>query len=305
MRAIATFLTALATFGGPVRAQHQHHGAPDRTDSTVLAQQVTAVRNATERYRDFEAAKKAGYKRFGVDGPLMGEHWYHPGLVKGQLDLERPATLQYAVINGKRELVGVAYNVYQRPDEPLPEGFAGRSDHWHVHDVTKLARALVNDRPVLRRVVNRRIARGKVGAGDGRTQLVMVHAWIWSDNPDGMFAQQHRVLPYLRAGLPAEWAQHGDLDAAWGTALLRDGCKFELERLDRLAQLTDGQERAIRNECSRATERVQAATGTSAHAFNETAASAWRAVGAVRDRLLTPAQKRRLEAVVEPMHPAH
>ncbi|MGH7461104.1 MAG: hypothetical protein ACREMA_08755 [Longimicrobiales bacterium] len=109
-------------------------------------------------------AVAAGYRRFGNEGPLMGEHWYHPELVRKPLDLEHPATLQYATINGRRTLVGVAYNVYQRPGEPLPEGFAGSNDHWHVHDVPKLACALVTDRPLLRRLIERRAAQGKIGA---------------------------------------------------------------------------------------------------------------------------------------------
>ena len=271
---------------------------------TVLTRQLEAVRKATERYRDHQNAVADGYKLFGADGPLMGEHWYRPDLVKRQpLDLEHPATLQYVNINGKRELIGVAFGVYQRPGEPLPEGFAGTQDHWHVHDITKLARTVAADRPLLRRAVERRIADGDLGAGDNRSQLVMVHAWVWSDNPDGMFAQQDRALPYLRVGLPAEWAKKGSLDAAWGVSLLRDGCAHELLRLDRLARLLPEQKQKLNATCAAAETQVRkaAAETRSADALNRAAEVAWRGFADARDRTLTAEQKTRLGSVMEPM----
>jgi hypothetical protein len=293
-------IIGFAAFAAPVAAQHDHHGDHGKTaEPPELAKQIEAVRRSTERYRDHANAVKDGYRLFGVDGPLMGEHWYKPELVKGPLDLTRPATLQYAHINGKRVLVGVAFNVYQRPGEPLPEGFAGSSDHWHVHDVTKMARAFVTDRPFLRWVVDRRASQGKIGAGDHRSQLVMLHAWVWSDNPDGMFAQQHRALPYLRAGLPANWAQTADVDAAWGIALARDGCTFEIGRLEKLAKLTVNQKATLRPACERAAQaaRSAAADATTARALNPAAGNAWREFAALRDRTLTAEQKRQLESV--------
>ena len=302
----AKIILAALLFPAPILAQHAHHGVRSKaepgSDSAVLAAQLTAVRQSTERYLDHAHAVADGYRRFGVDGPLMGEHWYHPDRVKDPLDLRRPATLQYAIIDGKRTLVGVAYNLYQRPHEPLPDGFEGSADHWHVHDLPKLARALVQDRPMLRWVVNRRIEQGKVGADAGRTHLVMVHAWVWSDNPDGMFAQQHRALPYLRAGLPAAWAATGDLDAAWGSALLRGGCDAELDRLHRLARLSREQRMALTGACTSATERVEAArSAQSPENFNFVAAAAWRDFSTLREATLTSEQKRRLGSALEPM----
>jgi len=233
----------------------------------------------------------------------MGEHWYHPDLVKKPLDLSRPATLQYAVIDGARVLVGVAYNLYQRPDEPLPEGFSGSEDHWHVHDIPRLARTLVADRPVLRWIVNRRIDRGKIGAGDNRTQLVMVHAWIWQDNPGGLFAQEHRALPYLRAGLPVEWAANASSEAAFAVSLLRGGCSHEVDRVHRLAKLSAVQRREVTSACDRAaaTVREVAASASLADALNHPAKLAWKAYVDTRERSLTAEQKKRLAAVIEPM----
>ncbi|MGH7472205.1 MAG: hypothetical protein ACRENP_30000, partial [Longimicrobiales bacterium] len=280
------------------------HGAPA---SAELNRQIEAVRQATERYREHGNAVADGYLLFGAEGRLMGEHWYHPDLVRKQLDLTHPATLQYATVDGRRVLVGVAYNVYQRPGEALPDGFAGSDDHWHVHDMPKLARALAEERPFLRWVIDRRAEQGKIGAGDHRSQLVMVHAWVWSDNPDGMFAQQHRALPYVRAGLPAEWAARADAEAAWGVSLLRAGCQHELARLNRLARLSADQQQQLSSACADAAAAVRraAADARSADALNGAARRAWLTFSKQRDGLLTPEQKRRLASVIEPMHATH
>lgn len=301
-------LISAVAFAAPVAGQHEHHGS--QAGSAVeprLAEQIDALRLNTERYRDHATAVQEGYKLFGGEGPLMGEHWYHPDLVRAPLDLSRPATLQYAHIDGKRVLVGVAYNVYQRPGEALPEGFAGETDVWHVHDLPRLARALVADRPLLRWLVKRRIERGKVGAGAGRTQLVMVHAWPWSENPDGMFALQQRALPYLRAGLPAEWAAAGDQNGAWGVSLARDGCTHELRRLDHLARPNSSQKQILRGGCEQAARTVRSAVAaaTDGAVLNQIAAAAWREYLQLRDHTLTTEQKKRLDVVMEPMHPAH
>jgi hypothetical protein len=303
MKRTFAVVSLAVVLAAPVAGQHGHQAAQAPIVDSTLARQLDAVRKATERYRDHGNAVADGYKLFGADGPLMGEHWFRPDLVKQPLDIARPATLQYAVINGKRELIGVAFNVYQRPGETLPEGFAGPADHWHVHDIPKLAEALVSDRPLLRRAVQRRAAAGKLGAGDQRSQLVMLHAWVWSDNPDGMFAQQHRTLPYLRAGLPGEWAENGSMDAAWGVSLLRAGCGRELDRLDRLAKLSGSQREKLNAACAQAAEDVRAAAADakSAGQLNAPAAAAWQTFANVREKTLTAEQKKRLGAVVEPM----
>jgi hypothetical protein len=303
-RWLLTLVTGGLLMAAPVRAQHaghEHSGAPAAT-TPELQRELEQVRQATERYRDHDAAVADGFKLFGAEGPLMGEHWYQPDRVREQLDLTQPSTLQYAWIDGKRELVGVAYTLYRRPTDPMPEGFAGDGDHWHVHDVTKLAQALTADRPVARWIVDRRIRRGRVGAGDGRTHLTMVHAWPWLDNPDGPFAQMHRALPYLRAGLPASFAQTGDEDAAWGVSLLGAGaCEAEIRRLDALAHLSGDQRARLAGACARAAEEVRSANVPEVAAvdLNRVAASAWRAYREVQDATLTGEQRARLAAAVE------
>ena len=298
-------LLALAALPMRAAAQehtHSHHAATPSTatETQALRTQVEAVRAATERYRDHANAVKDGFRLFGQEGPLMGEHWYRRDLVGRPLDLRRPSTLQYANIGGRKVLVGVAYSVYRRPGEPLPEGFAGADDHWHTHDVARLATAATADRPFLRWVVQRRIQRGKVGP-DGRNLLTMVHAWVWLDNPDGTFAQEHRALPYLRAGLPPEWAAMGDSASAEGIALLAPGaCRGDVSRMSRLARLDDGQSRAIVSACEQhaAQLRARIGRGGGAEAANAAAAQAWNGYLLSRGRILRPEQSSRMQAVM-------
>ena len=101
------------------------------------------------------------YKR---DADMLNETAHDLSAAKPSI--EAAQGMAYAMIDGRRQLVGVAYTLYRRPTDPMPEGFAGDSDHWHVHDVTKIAQAVTEDRPFVRWLVNSRIRRGKVGAGD-------------------------------------------------------------------------------------------------------------------------------------------
>ena len=311
-------VAALALMALPALArQHQHHEPPTppagRTSaaSPTLAGQIEEVRQATARYRDHAVARDDGYRVFGSEGALMGEHWYRSDLVRKPLALDQPSTLQYATIANERRLVGVAYTTYRRPTDPMPEGFVGADDHWHVHDVVKLARAISEGRPLLRWLTENRITRGKLGGGDGRTHLTMVHAWIWLENPDGMFANDHPVLPYLRAGLPESWAEKGRLDAARGISLAaRDGCASEIKRINALAQLERAQRRTMAERCDRAAREVRVAIDRperTAAEVNQTSERAWRAFVEAKDTLLTSDQKRRLASIVEhdPSHSDH
>lgn len=300
-------LTAAAGLAcsAPLGAQAYDHAHPPSSSAATaaaspsLSAEVERVRQATARYRDIDVARREGYRLFGGEGALMGEHWYHPDVVKRPLDLARPSTLQYATIGGRKVLVGVAYTCYRRPGEPVPEGFAGADDAWHTHDVTRIARAATAERPLLRGIVDRRIRRGRMGAGEGRTLLTMVHAWVWLENPDGMFAQQHRALPYLRAGLPASHAEGGGEAAALGVSLLApDGCADEVRRTDRLAGLSRAQARDLRRACERHAEAVRASTAAPAATLNATAERAWTGYVAERGRILRPEQAARMQRIM-------
>lgn len=293
MRTLFVVLAA-ALWAVPACAQHEEHAsaALDQEAPAAAAAEIETVRAAVARYEDRAAASADGYRRFGdgAGNPLMGEHWFRRDLVDEPLDLERPSTLIYATIDGEKRLVGVAWTLYQRPGEPLPEGFAGDADHWHVHDVPALAAGLVADRPLLSRIVERRATRGELGAGDGRTELTMLHAWIGLENPAGMFANDNVALPYARTGLPLEWARADNPAAAKGVGLLLPGSCPERDA-------------AVADACDNAAARVgvameNALSGTlEPTAFNAAAAEAWEDYAGVVFTSLTPEQRARLEAL--------
>ncbi len=170
-------------------------------------QLIAAARTASAPYQDRNAAIRAGYRKLGPEIPEMGEHWINPiMIVESRYDPKRPAMLTYATINGKPTLTGVAYALAMRPGEaPPPSGVSG---DWHDHSAS----------------VNDELASGDHTRAAGGSRVVVLHAWVWVDNPAGVFADENWALPYLRLGLqpPAEIDTH----AARAIALRHDGVAY-------------------------------------------------------------------------------
>lgn len=102
----------------------------------------------------------------------MGTHWVNRQRMREGFDLLEPDHLMFSPVNGKQQLVGVAYAFRDQPDVKMPEGFDGDLDRWHDH-------------PFL--------------APRGET-LHMLHVWFM-DSPDGAFAGHNPFLPFWAAGL--------------------------------------------------------------------------------------------------------
>jgi hypothetical protein len=289
-------LFAILLVAAPASAQHEHGVPASGALDPAASRELEAVRATVARYEDHEAAVADGYRRFGRDlGPgnaLMGEHWFLPGGSRDSLGLERPSTLIYASIDGGMRLVGVAWSVFRRPGDPMPEGFTGDADRWHVHHMDRMAAARAMGRPLLERIVERRLERGKLGGGDGRTELTMLHAWTGLENPAGVFVNDNVALPYARLGLPLEWADPGDPAAARGVGLLLpEACEN-----GRMAE-------AASAACAEAAARVRGALEDAESgsldpaAMNAVAAEAWRGYRKAALASLTPEQRERLAAM--------
>lgn len=121
--------------------------------------ELDQVRTATEQYQDMNAAMTAGYAVKATEHIQgMGIHQLKPDLLDDRFEAERPEILLYIEQpEGVMQLVGVEYAVPVDLDNPAsaPEGFTGDTDVW---------------------VINEEIS------------LWTLHAWIWRDNPDGVFA---------------------------------------------------------------------------------------------------------------------
>ena len=151
---------------------------------------VECARAGTERYRDRTVAIVDGYRPIGRDFPSMGEHWIRISLLfDGRFEPSRPEVLNYVVVNGTPELAGVGYAVPLLPGETVPDGPAG-PHAWHDHSRT------IHEETVLPH-------HHRSGQDGGGARLAMLHAWVWTANPDGMFAADNWAIPLRRSGLTA------------------------------------------------------------------------------------------------------
>ncbi len=265
-----------------------------------LQDELRAAHAAALEYQNIREAKRAGWRPFGGEAPLMGRHYSHPDgpdYVSGdRIDFARPSNLVYATIGGKTALVALAYVVRIAPGEPMPAGFSGGGDIWHVHDGERFLAAVRETRPLIGGLADRWFNRNMVEK-DGKTQLAMVHLWL-IPNPKGRFASHNPRLAYLDLGLPPERAD--DMTIARGLALTRrTGCD---EALDAELWLSGAPRRVVRGikaQCRQAADRVRAARSGGLLALEAEAARQYRRVEDAVQISLTPAQQRRMTAFVE------
>jgi hypothetical protein len=283
-----------------------HDGVPhDQGLPKATINQLHALAEAIAPYHDFDVAKREGWKKFGGDEPLMGEHWHHP---KGpdyvgsnaDLDFTRPSNLMYTNIGGKQVLTGVTFNVRLADGEAVPEGFAGKADRWHVHDMLRAIEAALKDRPFLRWLANSWIDATYRDKGDDRGRLAMVHVWLGVENPDGIFADHNRVVPYLKLGLPASHADGASMAAAHGLALATDtGCADTVDGKIWIANVPNKTAKALRSACRAEAAIVQQELRSSPARLNAAAEAAWRRFDAKWQAALTPEQHHRIAQMTE------
>ena len=138
---------------GPISNQSNNIGKLSKP-SSELQKELALARMATAKYHILEVAMDDGYV---VPGPVvqnMGYHYIKPENISDTFDPGKPAILVYSKnpVNGKMRLVAVEYGV---PDTyPKPEGFTGDADVWE-------------DNPDF--------------------GLWLCHAWVWYNNPNGIF----------------------------------------------------------------------------------------------------------------------
>ncbi len=124
---------------------------------------LAIARKATARYQDVLEALKDGYADIGVVLPNMGRHFLKDSLVDARFEVERPEVLVYQEdLGGRFKLVAVEYAVPLPLSATAPEGFPGGADQWFP---------------------------------DQRFNLWTLHAWVFRENPDGIFNPTNRRVP--------------------------------------------------------------------------------------------------------------
>jgi hypothetical protein len=235
---------ALAALIGLLSAPDYERRAECHVDVAAMSpdQFIACGRAGTERYRDHAAAVLDGYRAIGRDFPGMGEHWIRVSLVfDGAFDPARPEILNYIAVNGTRRLLGVAYAVPLLQGETPPRSPAG-PEAWHDHSRT------IEDETVL----PHHHARGSTAT---LARLSMLHAWLWSPNPDGMFAADNWAIPFLRLNL-APGAEVRTA-AAKALALATGGRDYFEMAIDAAARLSPRESHRVRAAMAQAEAAVR------------------------------------------------
>jgi hypothetical protein len=153
---------------GPARPagveQPRHHPAAivARHDSLPV-EQLALAKRATARYRDVQQAIADGYADINVVIPNMGRHFLKQALMDSTFDVEHPELLVYSPDSaGKLQLVAVEYAVPTKLSANAPEGFKGSADQWFINQ---------------------------------QFDIWTLHAWVWKDNPAGIFYPTNPNVP--------------------------------------------------------------------------------------------------------------
>ena len=169
MKPTATLLAGIALVAGcgePVStntADFQPRAAETQSFGAEVSQQLAALRRVTASFHDFKTGSAAGWSTQitpcmtdpgGAGG--MGFHYGNTGLIDGTASVEKPQLLLYEPEqNGRLRLVAVEYII--------PYTFHARGAAPPVLFGQQFARV-------------------------DAFQLWGLHAWVWKDNPSGIFA---------------------------------------------------------------------------------------------------------------------
>jgi len=249
MSRLALVCLIACVIAGPARAQADAESIRMSSDvmSTVNADSGTVnflarARASTARYRDREEAIFDGYRPIGDDFPGMGEHWIQIGRIfSRRVDAAHPAVLEYATIEGRPTLVGVAYALALLDGESAPEFPAPHL--WHQHTGT-----VAEETDLLTQVMT---AHSEMHGA----RLVMLHAWIWLPNPAGIFASDNWALPFVRAGVPVPRADPGAV-AGRAISLVSGGDVFYAGVFEDMAGATGRDSIAIHDALASAQTRA-------------------------------------------------
>ena len=247
---------------------------------------IADARAATARFKDIEVAIAENYVKMGPDFPAMGEHWVKGEyIMRGELDARRPAILTYARMGDSLVLTGAVYALALKHGDAPPRWL--EEGQWHDHVGT------IDEESLLFHDQHDDMSSGE--------RLVVMHAWLWADNPAGIFATDNWSLPFERLGISAPGASP---DAARAAALLSTGATYyarlfatsgALDERDaeRVADVLEQHRASLTQWWDSLPNHATLAASEIAH-LND----AWRAITRDVSVAVTPPAARRLERVL-------
>jgi len=125
--------------------------------ASLPLQELAQAKAAAARYHDIRKAIADGYHDTGIVLPNMGRHFIKDELVDTKFEADHPELLVYT--SDSTRLLAIEYA--QPLSDTPPEGFQGDADHW--------------------------VPFGGV--------FWTLHAWVWKDNPDGLFNPTNSRVP--------------------------------------------------------------------------------------------------------------
>ncbi len=212
MKAVSAATILFLAMGLAAVAQHPSHGQEQAASGNMMPhpshatgapvtytelKNTTALleraRQATEKYKDVHVAEADGYQPVGPDITGMGIHFVKT-LEPKSFDIEKPPILLYAkdaAAPGGYTLVGVSYlwSAPEGPDgQPLDPPFPKALARWHRHANICVLPHIENPHGLTEEQ-----CREQGGHFIGQSQW-LVHAWIWKDNPAGVFSPDNPAL---------------------------------------------------------------------------------------------------------------
>jgi hypothetical protein len=184
---------AMASTPTATHPSHAAGAAVTFTDLKTTVAELERARQATMKYQDVHVAEAEGYQLLGPDVAGMGVHFVQTMEPKS-FDVEKPPILLYQkdpAAAGGYTLVGVSYlwSAPEGPDgQPLNPPFPKALARWHRHDNICVLPHLENPHGLTESQ-----CRERGGHFLAQSQW-LVHAWIWKDNPAGVFSPENPAL---------------------------------------------------------------------------------------------------------------
>jgi len=186
--ALVTAVSSFAVTANGTTGRHAKH--TDAGSQATLDRQLALARNATVNYAtSLAAARRSGYRMITRNVPGLGFRFMNAA-VSG-FDVRKPPILVYEHRGQTWQLGALEWVFTSKPNTPPLPGASYGSFRagCHYTDGTFVAAADRAGCP-------RSAPRTEAGFSFWHPRLVTMNVWLWSANPDGLFARTNPTVDY-------------------------------------------------------------------------------------------------------------